>query len=279
MLAVSTDSVKKHCSPTMTSSHNVLWLSVSPYLKCFDRQLLAQLAISVPVRRWEYCQTADEPCCVDEVVAALREHISERANLERSAGRANFQVHLLGHGVSGVVALLYARRYPAQVASLTLLSVDAMPAINWQAHYSAMRHLLPCRRERVLAQMAKLLFGEQSATFSAALVQLLAKDLDSSFTLHSLAGHANIPAGGVEVPLLVCQGQIDLVLGTRQQSSWKPYLKPGDRHWLCPDSRHFFHFHHAAATAKVITEHWAHSVVFSAASRVTETLSPRPCLP
>ncbi len=241
----------------MNHTPNLLWLSVSPYLKCFDRRLLSQLVKIAPVRQWEYSQTVDEPCCVDSVVVALHDYVSDRANLEERSGNPHYQIHLLGHGVSGVVALLYARRHPERVASLTLLSVNAMPAVNWQAHYYALRQLLPCSREIVLAQMSRNLFGNQPARFYKALAQLLEKDLDSNLTLHSLAHHTEIPAEKTEVPLLVCNGANDSIVCSQKQT-WHDVMKPGDRLWQCPEGNHFFQFHHAEATAKVIIEHISH---------------------
>lgn len=239
----------------MNHDSNLLWLSVSPYLKCFNRRLLCQLVKVASVRQWEYCQSVDEPCCVDSIVAALHEYVSDRAQLEARSGNPNYRVHLLGHGVSGVVALLYARQHPEKVASLMLLSVDAMPAVNWQAHYYAMRKLLPCSREAILTQMVRTLFDAQPIKFSQALVQLLAKDLDSNLTFHSVAHNARIPAGGTEVPLLVCNGERDSILGNQGQTQWRNVMKENDRLWHCLEGKHFFHFHYAQATANVIAQH------------------------
>ncbi|MGB3292984.1 MAG: alpha/beta hydrolase [Phormidesmis sp.] len=258
----------------MKQELDALWLSVSPHVKCFDQRLLSQLVKAAPIRRWEYCQTLDEPCCTDSVVAALHEYVNARAALEKSSGQGNYKVHLIGHGVSGVVGLLYARRYPQQVASLTLLSVGAMPADNWQAHYYALRSLLPCSREIILAQMTWLLFGQQPIRLAKALVQLLARDLDSNLTLHSLAHHTEISPGGADVPLLVCNGEDDTIIGAQKQMLWGDATKSSDsleervsdrasnntsRLWLCPQGKHFFHFYHAATVAHQIADHWQHS--------------------
>lgn len=242
----------------MTHSPNVLWLSVSPHLKCFDQRLLSQLAQVTSVQLWEYSQTADEPCCIDIAVASLHDYLKDRP----------YKTHLLGHGVSGMVALLYARRYPQQVASLTLLSVAALPAVNWQSHYYALRQLLPCSREMVLAHMTRLLFGEQSARFTKACTHLLAQDLDSNLTLHSLADHAQIPPGATAVPLLICNGEMDAIARAQQQPLWKDWIA-GDasekqcsdgnssfRLWHCPGGHHFFHFQQAAIVANRIADYW-----------------------
>ena len=245
----------------MNREVDVLWLSVSPHLKCFDQRLLSQLVKAAPVRRWEYCQTVDEPCCIESVVTALHEYVRGRVALENSSGQRNYKVHLVGHGVSGVVGLLYARRYPQWVASLTLLSVGAMPAVNWQAHYYALRSLLPCSREIILAQMTRLLFGQQPVRFAKALTQLLARDLDSNLTLHSLAHHTQISPGGVEVPMLVCSGASDSIMAAQKQTPWEDWMKAGDRLWQCPGGHHFFHFEHAAIVAKRIADYWQQALV------------------
>ena len=239
----------------MNYDSNLLWLSVSPYLKCFNRRLLSRLVKVASIRQWEYCQSVDEPCCVDSAVRALHEYVSERAMFEARSGNPNYRVHLLGHGVSGVVALLYARQHPERVASLTLLSVNAMPAVNWQAHYYAMRRLLPCSREIILTQMVRTLFDNQPIRFSKALMQLLSKDLDSNLTFHSLAHNTQIREGATEVPLLVCNGERDSIVGNQGQVQWHEVMKESDLIWHCPDGKHFFHFHHAEATANVIAQH------------------------
>jgi pimeloyl-ACP methyl ester carboxylesterase len=44
-------------------------------------------------------------------------------------------LHLISHSTSGLVGLMYARRYPHKVSSLGLLAVGWLYAINLQAHY------------------------------------------------------------------------------------------------------------------------------------------------
>lgn len=242
-----------------------LWLSVSPHLKGFDQRLLSQLASKTAIRRWEYCQTLDEPCCVDAVVDALHDYLSNRTRLEESAGNPHYKVHLLGHGVSGVAGLFYARRYPQHVASLTLLSVGPLPAVNWQAHYYVLRDHVPCSRERLLGQMTQILFGQQPYRFAKALAVLLARDLDSNLTLHSLANRTQILPGSVSMPLLVCNGQDDVIVQsqkdivkkTHQNIQWTDWMKPTDQLWECPKGKHFFQFNHAGLAAEVIRTFWA----------------------
>lgn len=243
---------RKEPTPQKTEA---LWLSVSPYLKCFDQRLLSRLSKGRNVRRWQYCQTIDEPCSAAAVIEALHEYLRSRPI--QSNGQPAPKVHLIGHGVSGSIGLLYARQYPQYVASLTLLSVGASPAVNWQAHYYALRRLIPCSREIILGQLVRLLFGEQAPRFTTALIHLLAKDLDSNLTLHSLTNSIHVEPGGVEVPLLICNGADDTITVHSQDRPWQKWLKSGDRLWHCPDGRYFFHFYHYQSVARTISNYWA----------------------
>ena len=223
-----------------------LWLTVSPAFKRFDQRLLCRLSKRVSIARWEYMQTADEPCCLHIAIDLLHGYLQKHCSQTR--------VHLVGHGLSGVVAWLYAQRYPEHVRSLTLLSVNANPAVNWQAHYYALRQLLPCSREIVLAQMVRMLFGSCSYDITRMLIQILEQDLDMGLALHSLAGAQTIDSAQVEPPLLVCRGAQDAVVDAA--SRWQPWLKPSDRIWTCPDSYHFFHYDQPRQVETALLDHW-----------------------
>ena len=200
-----------------------LWLTVSPALKKFDQRLLCQLSRQLLIRRWEYHQTADEPCCLETPVSLLHDYLKT----------SDRPIHLLGHGLSGIVGLLYAQRFPHRVRSLTLLSVNANPAINWHAHYYALRQLLPCSRSLVLAQMAKALFGPRPYDLTKILVDALGQDLDTGLALHSLVSHQDIAATAIEPPLLVCYGSQDDILNPPLHEHWQHHLKPTDALWQC----------------------------------------------
>ncbi|MEO1351080.1 MAG: alpha/beta hydrolase [Cyanobacteria bacterium J06635_15] len=230
----------------MAHPSEALWLSVSPCLKRFDQRLLLQLARKSEIRCWDYAQTADEPCCLAIAVTILHDYLKQRDR----------PVHLLGHGISGLVGLRYAQQYPQRVRSLTLISVGANPAVNWHAHYYALRQLLPCRREMILGQMARLLFGVQSMAAMTALIQLLKQDLDSQLTLHSLVNHTVLTCGGIEPPLFVCHGAHDVVIDSNTQVQWRDWLKPHDRLWHCPEGKHFFHYDYPKRVAQVIHDYW-----------------------
>ncbi|MEO0539472.1 MAG: alpha/beta hydrolase [Cyanobacteria bacterium P01_A01_bin.105] len=225
---------------------DALWLTASPALKKFDQRLLCQLNRYTAIQRWEYHQTADEPCCLETPVTLLHDYLKS----------CSAPVHLLGHGLSGIVGLMYARRFPQRVKSLTLLSVNATPALNWQAHYYALRQLLPCSRDIVLAQMVKLLFGPQGYDLTKVLVEVLKQDLDTGLSLHSLMSRSNVPSGPIDPPLLVCYGSYDNVLAQPLHERWQPYLKSTDRLWQCVGGRHFFHFDQPKALTQAIRHHW-----------------------
>lgn len=230
-----------------------LWLSVSPCLQRFDRRLLTYLARNVTIRQWSYAQTLDEPCSLAAAVELLHDYLQQRDSRFPMKGSP---IHLLGHGISGVVGLCYAQKYPEQVRSLTLVSVGANPAVSWHAHYYALRQLLLCRREVILGQMARLLFGVQSTATLAALAKLLQQDLDQQLTLHSLATQTALDIGSADVPLLICHGEHDVIIDASSQSQWQTWFKPGDRLWRCPEGKHFFHYDYPNRTAQAIVDYW-----------------------
>ncbi|MEM9482817.1 MAG: alpha/beta hydrolase [Cyanobacteria bacterium P01_F01_bin.116] len=232
----------------MSHLPSALWLTVSPNLKRFDQRLLCLLSRRVSIMRWEYLQTEDESCCLEVSMGLLYEYLQDHfAHTQKS-------VHLIGHGLSGVVGWLYSQRYPEHVRSLTLLSVGANPAINWHAHYYALRQLLPCSRDIVLAQMVRMLFGPRSYDITRLLMQMLARDLDTGLALHSLAGHQEIRAVQIQPPLLVCRGDHDAVVDSAER--WQPWLKSSDRVWSCPGGNHFFHFDQPRQVEPIILKHW-----------------------
>lgn len=232
----------------MSCLPSALWLTVSPRLKRFDQRLLCRLSKRVSIARWEYIQTADEPCCLDVVINLLCEY------LYKNFAQANRRVDLVGHGLSGIVGWLYAQRYPEHVRSLTLLSVGANPAVNWHAHYYALRQLLPCSREMILAQMARMLFGPRSCDMTRILVQILQQDLDSGLALHSLVDCQKIKSTKIQPPLLVCRGGHDAVVDVSER--WQSLLKSNDRVWTCPKGYHFFHFDYSRLVETAILNHW-----------------------
>jgi pimeloyl-ACP methyl ester carboxylesterase len=142
----------------MSRSPDALWVNVSPALRRFDRPLLNVLSRQVAIAEWQYYQTADEPTSLEVALVLLHDYVQKCVS---EASEQEFQpLHLLGHGTGGLLAWLYARRYPERVRSLTLLSVGAYPAVDWQAHYYAQLQFLPCCREALLTQMVYTLYQQ-----------------------------------------------------------------------------------------------------------------------
>lgn len=229
----------------MTKTPDALWLGVNPSLKIFDQRLYKLLNYQAEMHYWAYHQTMDEPCCFRAALSLLDNYMQRHEPM-----------HLVGHGLSGTLGLLYARLYPARVKSLTLLSVGANPVVVWQAHYYALRNRLPCSRRMILTQMATLLLGCPSAARSAGLANRLEAVLDGELAPHSLAEHSQLSPGGVDVPLLVCHGAHDAIVDPNAHGLWQQYLEPGDRLWSCPKGRHFFHYTHHLKVSPVILDFW-----------------------
>lgn len=230
----------------MTYVPEALWLGVNPSLSRFDQRLFRLLNRQVETQYWRYQQTADEPCCIEMALSLLHDYVQQQSQ----------PIHLLGHGLSGALGLLYARLYPANVKSLTLLSVGANPMVGWQAHYYALRNLLPQKRYVILLQMVGMLFGPHNIAKANGLVQMLEKVLDTELSPHSLADCNGFSPGGADAPLLVCRGEHDAVIDPKAHSGWQEWLQPGDLLWTCPQSRHFFHYTHARKVSPIILDFW-----------------------
>ncbi|MEM6437418.1 MAG: alpha/beta hydrolase [Cyanobacteria bacterium P01_D01_bin.115] len=230
----------------MSTIPDGLWLCANPTLKHFDRPLLGQLSQQANLHCWEYAQSADEPCDLAVAIALLDDYLQSLTH----------PVHLLGHSLSGLLALLYAQQYPERVQSLTLLSVGADPQIGWQSHYYTLRTLLPCSRKTVLNQMVRLLFGPQSPKITARFTRMLTRVLDAELAPHSLIARHALTLAPVATPLLVCHGNQDVILDPNAQIQWNSVFKPGDRRWQCPAGRHFFHYEYPELTGQAILQFW-----------------------
>ncbi len=225
---------------------DMLWLSVNPSFVDFHKPLLHELAQDSDIAHWEYSQTQDEPCSLEKALVLLHDYLKNRDR----------KIHLIGHSTGGLLGLRYARRHPERVQSLTLLSVGVNPTVDWQAHYYVQRQLLPCSRSIVMAQMVRNLFGAQSCRRAKGLIKLLERDLATSPSPHSLLRREHLSPGRVQVPLLVCGGDSDLIVDTNQINHWRPWLKECDRIWHCPNGRHFFHAEHPQAVGLQIRDFW-----------------------
>jgi surfactin synthase thioesterase subunit len=230
----------------MSDDFDVLWLNVSPRLKRLDQPLVRALSNSIKVAYWEYSQTADEGSSLDKAVRALHQCLKHRDR----------PVHLIGHGLGGVIGLTYARRYRRWVRSLTLLAVAAQPAITWHAHYYTQRRLFPCSQERILGQTAYSLFGNQLPASRQILINALAQDLANAPSPHSIVKITALPKGPITAPLMVCGSQTDPIVTVPMLREWTEYFKPGDTLWHAPSGHHFFHYHYPTATAQNIVKFW-----------------------
>ena len=223
----------------MSSAPDILWLSCSPSLKRFDQPLLQLLAKPITVAQWVYSQTLDEASSLSTAIALLHDYLKHRRQ----------PIHLIGHGMGGVIGLLYARQHPERVRSLTLLAVAAQPAATWHAHYYVQRQLLPCGRQQILAQTVRSLFGNPLPYSVKDLAIALAKDLETSPTPHSLLQLGSLPKGGVAMPMLICGSQNDPIADPGAIEDWHCFLKSSDRIRQCDQGHHFFHYFHADRVA------------------------------
>ena len=74
--------------------------------------------------------------------------------------------------------------------------------------------------------------------------------------MHSLFQIEQLSPGGVSMPLMVCGGQIDMILGYADLYEWKKWLKPEDILWKCPQGGHFFHYFYPEIVSQQISYFW-----------------------
>ncbi len=234
---------------------DVLWLNTSRSLARFNLPTITYLSHQVKIAQWEYRQHQDEASSLNIAVELLHDYLEM---IPKS-------VHLVGHSTCGLVGLLYARKYPEKVRSLTLLGVGVNPSVDWISYYYVLRKNLPCSRQLILAQMVKNLFGYQSRYYYKALMQILDKTLTDTPSSHSLYQQVNIPAGGISKPLLICGSKDDPIIPTRQLNGWRSYLKDGDRTvvgqspdriWQSQEGHHFFHYFQSQQVAEALLKFW-----------------------
>jgi pimeloyl-ACP methyl ester carboxylesterase len=228
---------------------SLLWVSASPNLKYFDLPLLQTLSQSHAVARWEYQQDCDEASSLEEAVNLLVGYIQQ----------CDRPVHLAGHGISGVIAMMAADRIPESIKTLSLFAVAPQPALTWQAHYYLQRLTLPCSQTRILTQMGRSLFAPQTPHSIQTLVKLLTRDLSTSPSPHSLFHIAKIAPIQPKVPLFVCNGASDFVVSPEVAQLWQGLAKPGDRLVSIPEGQHFFHYHFSEQVAREMTQFWSQS--------------------
>jgi pimeloyl-ACP methyl ester carboxylesterase len=245
-----------HPQTSETHLPEVLWLNVSPALQRFDRPLLQALAQTHAVTRWDYSQDLDEPNCLEAALELLHGYLHQQPR----------PIHLIGHSTGGLLGLLYARRYPEWLQSLTVLSVGVQPTQDWHAHYYANSHCLRCSRQILLTQMVYNLFGAQSRAHTLALVKVLDQDLLTALSPHTLLHQPQLPPIGVSVPMLVCGGADDIILSPETFQGWRrcwraqhldPQAQPRpNRVWLCPGGGYFFHYDEPEKVSYQIHDFW-----------------------
>ncbi|MBW4594361.1 MAG: alpha/beta hydrolase [Brasilonema angustatum HA4187-MV1] len=228
----------------MSKQPEAIWLNTSPSLLCFAQPLLRELSRSVTIAQWEYTQTKDEPSSLDVAILLLDEYLQSIKQ----------PVHLIGHSTGGLLGLLYTRRYPEKVKSLTLLAVGADAAVDWQAHYYSHRPSLT--REKILNAMVYNLFGYQNEHAVKRLEKILERDLDCSLSPHSLFKRQSLVPCPVPAPLMVCGSTNDIIVEPDALQGWRPFLMKGDRYWECQKGRHFFHFFQPTLVAEQILDFW-----------------------
>jgi pimeloyl-ACP methyl ester carboxylesterase len=224
----------------------VLWVSASPSLKYFHRRLLNSLSKVVEIEFWEYYQTLDEGSSIDGAIELLEEYLSQ----------SDTPIHLIGHGIGGVIALGYARKYPPKVASLTLLSVAVQPGNNWHSYYYNQLQSFPCDRNYMLRSVAIDLFPGICSTHIQDLADRLERDLLEAPSNCSLFKLDILPKGGVDMPVMICGSKDDPVITSPALYGWKSHFKTGGNIWRSATGGHFFHHFHSELVSNRIQQFW-----------------------
>ncbi len=247
----------------MSQIIEAVWIDVNPSFKRFNSKITRCLSQKKAIAYWEYKQHPDEATSLEVALVLLHDYLKS----------LSYSVNLIGHGTGGLLALLYARKYPNKVKSLTLLGVGYYPAVDWQAHYYAMRKLLPCSQEIVLSRMVQRLFGYQNQYNTKGLIEILKQDLKTSPSAHSLYQEFAIAPGGVSMPLMVCGSENDEIIDHNSLYGWLQYSKPEDTLWECPHGHHFFHYFFPQDVSKQVIKFWEQ---ISATTNTPECITSHP---
>ena len=221
----------------------VLWVDLQPTLYCLNKRVSQRLSRDIGVKRWSFQLDPDEFCMESTVHSMLKTTLESMAE----------PIHLIGHGLSGIISCEFAHNHPELVESVTLLSVDTLSINQWSSHYLGMRRQLACSREQILKHLSTLLFEVKSSQVKAAFPRLLQACLDNELIQGSIVnldhpGSLSSP----QVPTLVINGHDDFVVDRMAQQRWEEQLKPGDCYHSLQGGRHFFQFSHAELTATLI---------------------------
>ena len=225
------------------NNSKILWIDLQPSLYCLFKRTAQSLSEHFEVKRWSFEHDLDESCDVDIVHSLIRETIDN----------SSATVHLVGHGISGTIAYLYAQKYPRYIASVTALSVDTHSMNQWTSHYQSIRSQLPCSRFHILSHLSSLLVDKNSEQVRDIVTRLLARCLDNDFVYGSIIKSQRIEnINKANVPILVINGGKDFVVDEQSYDRWKQYLKPGDCYQKIANGRHFFPFTEWSQTSKMI---------------------------
>ena len=221
----------------------ILWIDLQPSLYCLFKRTAQTLDQHFEVRRWSFEHDLDESCDVDIVHSLLRQTIDNSSS----------PVHLIGHGISGTIAYLYAQKYPKDISSVSMLSVDTNSTNQWTSHYQSIRSQLPCSRFHILSHLSSLLINKNSEQVRSIVTRLLAKCLDNDFVYGSILKSQKIEnLDKSTVPVLVINGEKDFVVDEQSYDRWKHNLKPGDCYQKVANGRHFFPFTEWSQTSNMI---------------------------
>ena len=225
------------------NTSKILWIDLQPSLYCLFKRTAQTLGQNLKVKRWAFEHDLDESCDVEVVHSLLRQTIEN----------CSTPVHLVGHGISGTIAYLYAQKYPKNISSVSVLSVDTHSTNQWTSHYQSMRSQLTCSRFHVLSHLSRLLVDRQTEQVGHIMTRLLAKCLDNDFVYGSIAKSQTITnLNKAEVPILVINGEKDFVVDEGSHDRWRHNLKPGDCYQKIANGRHFFPFTEWSQTAIMI---------------------------
>jgi surfactin synthase thioesterase subunit len=229
----------------MSIDFDALWVSASPSLKCINMPLLVNLNQYQKIAYWEYFQTLDESASIEVAVELLHSFLKN-----------SYPIHLIGHGIGGVIALIFTRTYPQYVKSLTLLAVAGQPANTWHTHYYQQRQLFDLTRTQVLINTVHNLFRDKLPCHVNKLINNLNRDLENLPLMHSMYQRENLPKGGVSVPLMVCGSKTDPIVSYLELHEWEKYLKLQDILWECSQGGHFFHCFYPEKVGAKISSFW-----------------------
>ena len=215
----------------------ILWIDLQPELNFSNRHLIASLCKNFIVKTWSLLLEQDEACNFQMIEQILLNYL--KSNPKQKP-------HLIGHGLSGSLSYSFAQKYPHLISSLTIISVDTNVFNHWSTHYYKMRSQFCCPRSEILLHLTPLLFGKLSFYNQHIIMKYLKKSLDKNYTLGSLVRTEKInPINKhLNIPLLVINGDVDIIVDNLAEKRWVNLLKSGDRYLILKNGRHFLQYKH-----------------------------------